>query len=218
MANKTYLQMINDVLVRLREAEVATNDTTAYSSLVGTFINDAKRYVEDAYDWTALETTKTVTTSNGVYNYTITGAGLRFRTKRVLSQESNWFLSIENPNVMEDYLRNNTQQSGAPDRFCYKGADSNGDGKVLLFPVPNGVYNIDFDLIVPQAELASDSTVITVPDVPVILRAYAMAIRERGEDGGISASEAFGIAQQTLADYIAIEQGHNGAGTTWDAV
>ena len=218
MANKTYLEMINDVLIRLREAEVATSTTNDYSKLIGKFINDAKRYVEDAYDWTALETTKTVTTSNGVYNYTITGAGLRFRTKRVLSQESDWFLSIENPNKMEEYLRNNTLQTGAPDRFCYKGADSNGDGKVLFFPVPNGVYNIDFDLIVPQAELSSDSTVISVPDLPVILRAYAMAIRERGEDGGISASESFGVAQQTLADYIAIEQGHNGDGTTWDSV
>lgn len=218
MANKTYLQMINDVLIRLREAEVGTSTTNDYAKLIGKFVNDAKRYVEDAWDWTALETTKTVTTSNGVYNYSITGAGVRFRTKRVISQESDWFLTPEDPNKMQEYLRNSPAQSGAPDRYNYRGVDANGDGKVLLFPIPNGVYNIDFDLVVPQDDLSSDSTVITVPDKPVILMATAMAIRERGEDGGLSASEAFGVAQQTLADYISIEQGRSEESTSWGAI
>lgn len=217
MANKTYLQMVNDVLVRLREAEVASVTTTDYSKLIGKFVNDAKKYVEDAWDWAALESTINISTSNGTSLYAITGAGIRFRVKDVYNNTSEWFLNEEARSKMEEYTRGSSVQSGSPDRYCFKGVDSNGDTKALLYPVPNGTYSIDFDLIVPQDDLSSDSTVILVPDQPVILFAVAMAIRERGEDGGLGTSEAFGLAQSSLADYIAIEQGRNGESTSWEA-
>jgi hypothetical protein len=50
----TYLELVNDVLVRLREPTVSTVIQTAYSSLIGKFINDAKRQVEDAFAWNVL--------------------------------------------------------------------------------------------------------------------------------------------------------------------
>jgi hypothetical protein len=58
----TYLELVNDVLVRLREQTVTTVGLTTYSSLIGKFVNDAKRQIEDAYDWNALGQTITVTT------------------------------------------------------------------------------------------------------------------------------------------------------------
>ena len=67
----TYLQLVNSVLRRLREDEVTTVGQNAYSKLIGEFVNDAKRTVEDAYDWTALRTTITVTTSDTAYNYPV---------------------------------------------------------------------------------------------------------------------------------------------------
>jgi hypothetical protein len=47
----TYLEAINKVLRRLREDEVASPDTSAYSKLIGELVNDANRMVEDAWDW-----------------------------------------------------------------------------------------------------------------------------------------------------------------------
>ena len=47
----TYLELINDVLVRLREPTVSTNLETTYSTLLGKFVNDAKRQIEDAFAW-----------------------------------------------------------------------------------------------------------------------------------------------------------------------
>ena len=61
----TYLQLVNDVLTRLRETTVANVSDTDYSALIGKLVNDAKREVEDAWDWEALATTYTITTSNG---------------------------------------------------------------------------------------------------------------------------------------------------------
>ena len=58
----TYLELVNKVLIRLREDEVGSVNQTAYSKLVGEFVNDAARLVEDAWDWSALRTTLTVTT------------------------------------------------------------------------------------------------------------------------------------------------------------
>jgi len=43
MALPTYLDLVNDVLVRLREPEVGTVNENTLSKLVGAFVNDAKR-------------------------------------------------------------------------------------------------------------------------------------------------------------------------------
>ena len=57
----------------------------------------------------------------------------------------------------------------------------------------------------PQAPLASDSTLVKVPDVLVVQNAYARALVERGEDNGTSSSEAYQFYRSMLADYIALE-------------
>ncbi len=53
----TYLNLVNNVLRRLREEEVTSVQGSTYSKMVGDFVNDAKRMVEDAWDWSALRTT-----------------------------------------------------------------------------------------------------------------------------------------------------------------
>jgi hypothetical protein len=44
-----------------------------------------------------------------------------------------------------------------------------------------------------------------VPDVLVVQSAYARALVERGEDGGLNSSEAYQLYKAMLADYIALE-------------
>jgi hypothetical protein len=60
-------------------------------------------------------------------------------------------------------------------------------------------------LTVPQAILASNSTVVKIPDVLVVQNAYARALVERGEDGGLTSSEAYSLYRAMLSDYIALE-------------
>ena len=59
-----YLELVNDVLVRLREDEVTAVTDTPYSKLISKYVNDAKRIVEDSYEWAGLTETLTVTTAN----------------------------------------------------------------------------------------------------------------------------------------------------------
>ena len=77
---------------------------------------------------------------------------------------------------------------------------------------------IYFNIYKPQAELSADADQIKVPSEPVIKYAYAMALAERGEDAGLSSSEAFGLASQSLADYIAIENGRYSDEYVWHQV
>ena len=63
----TYLEAVNKVLRRLREDEVVSVSSNPYSKLIGELINDAKRIVEDAWDWSSMRTTLTVDTTGSVY-------------------------------------------------------------------------------------------------------------------------------------------------------
>lgn len=201
----TYLELINDVLIRLREPVVTTNNQTIYSTLIGKFVNDAKRQVEDAFAWNVLGTTITLSTTAGTYSYALTGAGQKFQVIDVINATSN----VGMKNI--DYVSMNRKQnfstpvSGVPYEYAFDGVDTNYDTKVTIYPRPDGVYSIPFSLTVPQATLALDSTVVAVPDVLVAQNAYARALVERGEDGGTSSSEAYLLYKSMLSDYIALE-------------
>lgn len=201
----TYIQLINDVLIRLRETQVSTNAATPYSSLIGRFVNDAKRQIEDSFGWNVLGQTVNVTTTSGVFSYPLTGVGQKFQVVDAISISGNY--GLRNIGSVEmNRLQNFTPVgTGSPTDYVFDGVDSNGDAKVQVYPRPDAVYTLSFALTVPQAPLASDSTLVLVPDVLVVQNAYARALVERGEDGGLASSEAYQLYRGMLADYIALE-------------
>jgi hypothetical protein len=97
-------------------------------------------------------------------------------------------------------------QHSCPAYYNFNGVDSNGDTQVDLFPIPDGVYTIYFNLIVPQADLVNNSDRVLVPDHLVSMLTYAKAIAERGEDAGVLSSEAYQLYRLALADAVAIER------------
>lgn len=214
----TYLELVNDILVRLREAEVTAVTDNAYSKLIGKYVNDAKRQVEDAYNWNALSATVTVDTSANIYRYILTGSGQRFRVLDVVNQERDSFLFNESTNRMNElFLNMGTTFSGPPDRYNFNGTDANGDTYVDLYPVPDGDYSIYFNLIVPTVPLAVSSDTLLIPSEPVIFLAYAKALIERGEDQGMSSAEAYQLFQTSLADHISSEAGRYPDELVWQA-
>jgi hypothetical protein len=201
----TYLELVNDVLVRLRETTVSTVSETSYSSLIGKFVNDAKRQIEDAYAWNVLGTTITLSTTSGTYSYALTGSGQKFQVLDVLNVTSNLRMRNVDFVTMNRYQNFSTPVNGIPAYYAFDGVDGSSDTKVTIYPRPDGVYSIPFSLTVPQATLSSDSTTVLVPDVLVVQNAYARALVERGEDGGLSSSEAYSLYKAMLSDYIALE-------------
>ena len=213
----TYLEAVNDVLVRLREQEVTAVTDNAYSKLIGKFVNDAKRQVEDAYNWNALTETLTVTTANQVFNYVLTGIGQRFRVLDVINQERDWFLVNETTSRMNELFLNESFRYGPPQRYNFNGVDVNGDTQVDLYPVPDGVYNIYFNVINPTDNLTTSSSIIKVPSEPVVFLAYAKALVERGEDNGVMSNEAYQLFKESLADHISAEANRYPDEITWVA-
>lgn len=214
MANKTYLELVNDVLIRLRESEVQTVTQNSYSKLISKFINDGKRQVEDAYDWNVLRNTIAVNTSSATYKYTLTGVGIRFKVIDVINDTSNFRLDLANTSFMNQLFLT-SPSTAAPTYYNFNGVDNNNDTQVDLFPIPDNTYNIKFNIIKPQAELSSNSDVLLVPNEPVIFYAYARALAERGEDGGLTGAEAYQLYLQSLADHISIESVRVSPDTIW---
>jgi hypothetical protein len=211
-----YIQLVNSVLRRLRETEVSSVADNAYSKMIGEFVNDAKRQTEDAYPWNALSDTLTAVTGADVFNYVLTGSGQRFRVFDVLNDTSNTIVVNAPTKWMDERFLLDGVQKGSPNYYNFNGVNSNGDTQVDLYPIPNGVYNIRFNIIKPQVPLAADSDNLLVPHEPVVFNAVARALAERGEDGGIMSGEMYALYTQSLGDAIAIETGRYIEEQAWD--
>jgi len=220
MALPTYLDLVNDVLVRMREPQVSTVSENTVSALVGKYINDAKRQVSDAYDWDAFNTPITVSTiANTTGPYSITGAGVRYKTMDVINITSFYEMSpLSHANYDSFYYTTPTPTKGLPMYYSIKGVDTNGDIKVNFWPVPDAVYSIRFSLIVPEADFSTDASTTLLAKEPIILGAYARALIERGEDGGLNSSEAFAMYKSCMSDLIALELARSPENDTFEAV
>ena len=201
----TYLELVNGVLRRLREDQVSAVDQNPYSLLIGDLVNDAKRIVEDAWDWSALRTTLTVSTTADIFNYVLVGSGNRIKIIDVINDTSNWFMTYKDTHWMDNAFLNQTPPKSSPTFYNFNGVDSNGDTQVDLYPIPNAVYTIRVNCVQRNPDLSADTDNLLIPHMPVLHMALALAARERGETGGRSAGELLSFAQNYLSDAIALD-------------
>jgi hypothetical protein len=207
----TYLQLVNKVLVRLRENEVSTVSENNYSKLIGEYVNDAKRDVQNAWDWTGLRNTLTVDTQANVFNYVLTDADNTIKILDVTNDSQNCFLRYQTSRWFDEaFLDFPSVPKGTTQFYSF-----NGINGVDLYPIPDAAYTLRFNVVLRTKDFTADTDVLTVPSTPVIQLATAMAARERGETGGASAAELFAIADSTLADAIAMDAALHPEETIW---
>jgi hypothetical protein len=216
----TALVVVNNVLQRLRESTVtsATFPTNTYAQLVLKFVNDTKREVEDAYNWTSLRTTKTLTLAAGTATYTIVGAGQRFRfidpMNRMWNTTNKTGIYPIRDSVLQEWRQINSVNNQYPSWYRFQGEGS-GDPIVEFYPTPDAVYTVTTELYVPEPDLSLYSDTFIVPVGLVEQGAYARAEAERGEDGGLQSSEAWQLYQFELSTYIARSNERNGEELVW---
>lgn len=213
----TYLDIVNDVLKRLREPVVTSVGDTDYSNMIGVLVNDAKREVEDAYDWNALSDTLTATTTADIFNYVLVGSRTRFRVIDVYNDTKDWEMRYAPTTWMNRQFVITDIQKNAPEFYNFNGVDENGDTQVDVYPIPDGVYDLRFNLVIPQADLSADNDRILVPSHLVSMLAHSKAIAERGEDSGVLSSEAYQMYRLALADAVAIERNHYQEEMVWES-
>ncbi len=215
----TYLEIVNNVLKRLRERPVATVDATSYSSLIGILVNDAKKEIEDSWQWSGLRTTLTAATDANTFSYVLTGAGNRPTMLSVLNDTDNHVLEYRSADWFnKQYLFPDKVETGSPRYYTYNGLDGFDDTIVEFYPKPDAEYLIRFNLVLRTKELTEDTDEIFAPVTPIQLLAYAKAIEERGEDGGVMASSAYLAAQRALADSISIDAQKHPEELIWNEI
>ena len=215
----TYLEIVKNILRRLREREVATVNETAYSRLVGDFVNDAKEEIENAWDWSHLRTTITATTAEDIFAYVLTSAGTRLKVLNVINDTSNHVMEYMTAQKMtENYLNIDTVPKDSPRYYSFNGVDINGDSIAEVYPKPDGVYDLRFNLIVRPPALSNDTDILYAPTRAVLMLAYAKAVEERGEDGGASGLSAYNTASRVLSDAIAFDAAKHPEETIWYTV
>lgn len=218
----TYRELINEVLIRLREDTIssdwsgAINDSTTvsdYHKVIGALVNDAKRSIESYHDWMTLRETADIATVGGTKNYSLS-SGQEFKVIDVVNNATGNQL-VQVSKAYLNRTRYPTDPTGEPHYYGFNGADSSNNLKVDLSPVPTEVQTISFDIVKYQDVLTSASTVLKIPSKPVILGAFARAVSERGEDGGTQSSLAAQEAGAAISQAVIMDSGNAQYETDW---
>tara|TARA_R110002126_G_scaffold291273_1_gene451472 strand:+ start:1700 stop:2356 length:657 start_codon:yes stop_codon:yes gene_type:complete len=215
-----FRQIINKVLTRLREDTITSDwtgdvldsdDVDDYQKLISEFVNESKQLVEDSWGWGVLRTIETVATSNGTASYTLSNLNDRSRILQVIDDTNDAVLSQMSDELFYRYTYVGTTQSGNPSYFRLK------NNEISFWPTPDAAYNIRVHAVQPQDDLGTAASTLKCPEHIVVLGAYALAIAERGEDGGLNASSAGLRFQDALSDAIVQDQNRTVNETTWYA-
>ena len=218
----TYLELVNAVLRRLRESEVSTvqgvGNSNAYARLIGDFVNEAKAQIENAWDWSSLRTTLAVNTTPNVFSYELNGTKNNFEILDVWNDTHDIEMKPKSASWFNAEFLTAAPQTGQPVFYNFNGVSADGDAQVDVYPIPDGVYSLLFNVSMRNSVLSDDSDVIYVPSRPVILLATAMAIEERGEDGGQQSINSYQLAQSAISDEIAYDAARHPEDTIWYSV
>lgn len=202
MARTTYLEAVNQVLAKLRREEVTTVSQTLYSKLVGQLVNQTKRKVEDSWQWTELRSVLEFTTNTTDRTYRLTNFGDRYHIHEVWNESLVGKVLPASDDVLERWEFTGSITSRAPSYWRISGLQL-GDPLIEFDSTPDDTYDIKVVANVPQDDLASDATQISVPHWPIVLGAYQLALKERGEDGGTLYDEALEEYEDALASALA---------------
>ena len=218
----TYREVINEVLIRLRETPIASdwsgsiNDSSTvsdYNKVIGALVNDAKRSIESYHDWQILRETVNITTVADTKNYNL-NSGQEFKIIDVVNNSTgNELLQVSRAYLNRE--RYPTASTGEPHYYGFNGADSSNNLKVDLSPTPSKAETISFDIVKYQDVLTNAATVVKIPTKPLILGAYARALSERGEDGGTQSSIAAQEAASAISQAIMMDSGNTQFESDW---
>lgn len=210
-----YLEIVNNILVRLRERKVSTVNETPYSSLIALLVNDAKETVENSWHWSGLRTTITATTTSGIFSYELNGSQNRLTVLDVINSEDDFFLKYKDAHSFNKYFLNNSPQTGSPYYYSFNGISADGDTQVDVFPIPDQAYTLYFNCVLRSGDMVNDTDRFSIPTKPIQLLAYAMAVEERGEDGGMNPVSAYARANNAIQDAIGLDAAKHPEETIW---
>jgi len=212
--------VIDSVLTRMREDTIGSDwtsilstssETDDYQKLIGELVNETKYYIEDAWNWGVLRTIETVTTVASTATYDMSGLDKRSRILQVIDNTNDHQLSQIGDNDFYHFTYVGTTQTGQPTHFRLI------DNDISFYPTPDAVYDIKVHAIQPQDSRTLAADTFSIPEHLVILGAYALALNERGEDGGTLSDVAATRFATALTDAISHDELRTVDEITWYA-
>ena len=212
----TYLEVVNTVLKLMRLDEVATvagQEDEAIKVVIQN-VNDAKKKVENAWRWNVLRDEWAIPVVQGVSTYPITDSYDQIIIDDVLLNDQ-WVLKPNNKKSLDRKLNTYSTETNAPNEYAIAGANANREVLIKFWPLSNQSHTVTITGWKNQPDLAIDSDELLVPHYPVVYEALAMSARERGEVGGQTSLELFGMAKKYLEDAIALDASMSPLDTNW---
>ena len=213
-----YLELVNAVLGRMREPLSSTlvGETDSVILIVKDLVNDAKRSVEDAHTWNALRAEWDFDTVANQKLYPLVGAADNANVEYIFGESG----VVIKPLPLREIKRRTAAGTSGNGSLFYapNGRDGNRDMQLELYPVPIKVHNVMVGGFKRTPDLSVDTDELMVPSKPVVYLALALALRERGEVGGQTAAEVFGMANQYLSDAIAYDASATDVDNIWTSV
>ena len=219
----TQLQIVNNVLRRLREDTVNSVSDNSYAQLIAMFVNDAKNDIEDYnHEWSVYitEVDDTIPADGTTRTFDITETNDRSWLMRdpendkwplvfdVTVDKAAQMMDMSYKTLLKTRATTNTsttQYIDDPFYFAVK-ADADGRGWTIELPYALATTSTARTMrsywYVPQVDLAldgtDDDTEVLLPSRCVELRAVFYALNERGEEMGMFG----GIADKRSTDAI----------------
>lgn len=205
---KTLIQILNDVakpfgLGTGTEFTSLTQDAFAVKAV--TFINEAKRMVEDSWKWDVLRGTITFTSTASLREYDTSSLTVVTSDPVVTTERSYVYEDKRGRIIFYDVTDTNEfplnrrsrdyavrQQRVGSNDVAKPGVVSifpKGAGLTVLFPnAPSAARNYSFEVINPQADLAATGTTVIVDAHTVTLAAIALVAEDIGDELGVDSS------------------------------
>lgn len=220
---KTYIQLVNSVLKRLRVTQVVNVSDTEYSAMIGEFVNDAKQLVEDAWPWQSLQRSVTFNLTAGVRDYDLSSTSLvgspalSDRARLLIDPDTDealaFDISSDTKGTLDwrpiDWIRTDRDTQNPTNTQAYPmtfGIDKQTDHiYVRLNEQPTQTRTWKMYFCDPSPDLSANSDTLYVPERPVILLATLYALNERGEEIGEAATIAENKFNAALADAISYD-------------
>jgi len=211
----TYLNLVNNVLRRLREDQVTTVYANTYSTMIGDFINDAKSIIETSWDWSHLRRTVDVSTLSGLHTYSLLGTQDYGKILTIMNDTADMPMEYRPQSWVDEKYTLGAAADGIPTFYTYNSVDPAGDSQIDVYPRPDDTYVLKAKMVIRDGLLEVDADILSIPSQPVIHLALALASRERGETGGTSTPEYFALADKYLSDAIAMDAQKHPDETIW---
>ena len=185
----TYIELVNGVLRRLRENEVGVLASDEYATMIGDFVNDAKTFIENSWNWSGLRKETTLTTVTGQTLYPLTTAASYDIITNIFSPELQGNMEEITTTNMQYKQRGVSVPNGVPNEWSWYGV-SGGQKQIALYNAPATPTTLTVDWIQRSPDFTLEADVLLIPS---------------GEVQGQPSAEIFLLADRYLSDAIAID-------------